>query len=505
MAKQEVYKLDNGATLIYQKHTAFNGSSVVLGFRSGAQLDGKYKGLSHLLEHLLFRDYKPAGTTRTLNNVLKYSINQNAFTGKNFISLNFSATENNLEPALDNLMNSVITRKYTPEQIKLEKEIVKQEINMYKDEDDDISALELLTSTLREGGNNMSSADILGTPKSLSLITPEILAEYKRRYFNTDNLVISVTSNKPAEDIIKIFEEKVFSRLPRAKSSKYIIEPSEPREFVRENKMCVFPCTPSYNVKINLLLRERDDYAENPDKEFAYDIVEEYLMNDIGGFLYDALRVKNNLVYEYDLENCDCGNGKFKNFSATTNAANMRKTIRTLCDLIYDFGINGIPEAAFNTVKKAITDRENAKLQKFRTCSARSNFSDYMNNIPFIDYKAAMNYIKNMTYEEFNEHVTSIYKQANVSVAVEGMFDKRKMYRLIEIEQMLGNFSHADDLLNYNTPIFESTQLPDKATERYQAVIQEEFVKQMEELANKDAKNNNKKPAVTIDDEMVKQ
>ena len=128
-----------------------------------------------------------------------------------------------------------------------------------------------------------------------------------------------------------------------------------------------------------------------------------------------------------------------------------------------------------------------------------------MNNIPFIDYKAAMNYIKNMTYEEFNEHVTSIYKQANVSVAVEGMFDKRKMYRLIEIEQMLGNFSHADDLLNYNTPIFESTQLPDKATERYQAVIQEEFVKQMAELANKDAKNNNKKPAVTIDDEIVKQ
>ena len=54
MAKQQVINMENGSTLIYQKQKSFNGTSFVIGFRSGCQLDGKYLGLSHLLEHLLF-------------------------------------------------------------------------------------------------------------------------------------------------------------------------------------------------------------------------------------------------------------------------------------------------------------------------------------------------------------------------------------------------------------------------------------------------------------------
>ena len=33
MAKQQVFKFDNGASLIYQKQTAFNGYSFAIGFR----------------------------------------------------------------------------------------------------------------------------------------------------------------------------------------------------------------------------------------------------------------------------------------------------------------------------------------------------------------------------------------------------------------------------------------------------------------------------------------
>ena len=505
MAKQQVYTFDNGATLIYQKQSVFNGSSVVLGFRSGAQLDGKYKGLSHLLEHLLFRDHKPSGTKKTLTNVLKYSLNQNAFTSKDFICLDFSATSANLEKATENLMDSVVTRKYTPEQINLEKEIVKQEMNLYKDKGHSISAIKCLIDGLRGNVEDKSSLEIVGTPRTLNLITPEILAEYKRRYFNTDNLVISITSNQPVEEIIKLCEDKVFSRLPRAKSKKYIINPTKPSEFIRENAMCVFPNVDSYNVNIDLLLRERDEYCENPDKEFAYDMVEEYLMNDLGGIMYDALRIKNNLVYSYDLSNVDFGKAKFKNFHATTSPAKMRKTIRTMCDTIYNIGVNGFPKDKFEMVKKAITDRENARLQKFKSCSAMDNFNDFASNVPFIEYKAVIDYIKNMTYEDFNEHVTSVYKAANVSIGVDGLFDNRKMYRLIEIEEMLGNFDHADDLLNYNTPIVESTLLPQKGAEKINLAIQNEYERQLnEEIQKQNSELQSKYPTVTIDDEVVR-
>ena len=68
MAKPQIIECENGATVVYQKQKAFNGASFVIGFRSGAQLDGEYKGLSHLLEHLLFREVSEDLTKNILNN-----------------------------------------------------------------------------------------------------------------------------------------------------------------------------------------------------------------------------------------------------------------------------------------------------------------------------------------------------------------------------------------------------------------------------------------------------
>ena len=55
MPKPKTTIFENGATLIYQKQNTFDGCHFIIGFRGGSQLDGKYTGLSKLLEHLLFR------------------------------------------------------------------------------------------------------------------------------------------------------------------------------------------------------------------------------------------------------------------------------------------------------------------------------------------------------------------------------------------------------------------------------------------------------------------
>jgi len=64
-----------------------------------------------------------------------------------------------------------------------------------------------------------------------------------------------------------------------------------------------------------------------------------------------------------------------------------------------------------------------------------------------------------MTLEDFNALVAKVYKQAHVSIAVQGNFDSRKMYNLVEIEQMLGNKSHVEDLEEYNPIRMESSDI----------------------------------------------
>ena len=504
MAKQQVLQFANGATLIYQKQSVFNGYSFVVGFRSGSQLDGKLKGLSHLLEHLLFRTSSSKNMkNNVLTDILRYSINQNAETAQYYIASTFSTTNDNVVSALQNCIRMFTNKRFTEEQIAREIEIVKQEINLTLDEINNASltAYDALINGLKKPQTVMGSLDVLGSARTLNQITPAHLKRYIERYFNLDNLVISVTSNQSLEKVIEIINAEIFEKLPQAKSSKYIIPYPPQHDFNELNALCSYPNPNCQNVNIDILLRERTGYSENIDKEFAYDVVEEYLMNSIGGVLWNVLREDNNLVYHYQLSNEDYGPAKFKCFSATTNRAKMRKTIREICTTIKNIGLYGVPKEKFEIVKQALTDQQNATLNKFKSCSTYGNFMNYMLGIPFTDYKKAYNYIKNMSYEEFNAHIQQIYQSAQVSVAVEGAFDARKMYNLVEIEEMLGNYSHSDQWHNYNQPSVQVTQMPDQRTELV-LQIAEQLNKQLD--AQEQAEMEETHPIVTIDNQLVK-
>lgn len=504
MAKQQVaYVEDLGATIIYQKQSTFNGYSFVIGFRSGAQLDGKYKGLSHLLEHLLFRNPDKDMTNNILNDIVKYSINQNAYTSKNFIVSVFSATQANVKFALNNCVRTFTNKNFSKDQIKKEIEIVKHEIDLKKydilDESVRGMAFETLISHLTENEDVTSSLDILGTPKTLNSITPEILTEYVERYFNLDNMVISITSNKSFEDAVNICAEYIFPHFKRASEEKYIVPLPEPETFKNVNMLYGLPIAEAQNVTIELLLRERGTWSENLDKELAYATIEEYMMNTIGGLLWDTLRIKNNLVYSSHLANLDYGSAKFKCIQAITSAPKMRKTISEICKCIKNISENGFPKEFFETVKQALTDTQNASLLKFKSCSAYGNFADYITSTPFVDYKKAYDYIKTMTYEEFNEYITSIYKQANVSVAIEGNFDSRKVYNLVEIEEMLGNYRHKEQKENLNQPVIQATSIPS-----YESEMIAEFTKMIAEKQASDQDLEKETPTVTIDDQLAR-
>lgn len=500
MAKQQVYELENGATIIYQKQSSFNGYSFAVGFRCGAQLDGKYKGLSHALEHMLSKNPTYKTTTELLNNMLKYTIDFNAFTNDKTICISkFSAVEKNVEDALK-LTQSMLTKKsFSKAQLEREIGVIKQEIELYKDAEkyQDISALDVLLDNI-SNSDGWTSLDILGNSKTLNLLTPEILTKYMKRYFNLENLVISVTTNKSLEKVFELCNKYILSAVKPATSAKYIIAPPQHEIFKDINTLVALPNPDNKTISICLLLKERSGLSDDINLEYAYDTIEEYLMNNFGGPLWDSLRERNSLVYTYSLSNMDFGTAKFKAFQATTTATKMRKTISEICKIIREIGLYGVPEKKFNAVKTVLTDIRSATLSKFKTASAESNYSDYINGDEFIDYKKVNDYISKISYENFNEYIKKVYSAANVSVAIEGDFDSRKCYNLLEIEKMLGNYSHVDYKEEFNQPIIEVTPIADPTLEAIQ-LVQEQYVQQKNEAEKCQPKNY-----VDMDGEQVK-
>ncbi len=469
MAKQQVVELSNGAILIYQKQSAFNGSSFVIGFRGGAQLDGKYEGISHLLEHLLFRPASEDLQNSVLNNILSYSINQNAYTSDTYLCVTGRATKNNFERAIDNCIAMLKPKGFTAEQIRKEVAIVKQEINlneMEEQEGRDLLEVFLDQLTATEGDEEPEYDTILGTMKTLKTVTPELLTEYVERYFNTDNLVISITSNSSLKEITELCEERIVSQFKPAAKEEYIVDYPAPEVFNPMNMLIVNPTTKNSNVGIELIIRERDGESTDIDKDYAYDIVESYIANTIGGNLWQNLRVKQNLVYDYHMAALELGSAKFKAYGATTSAKNVRTTIRELCATVKTLADEGVPPETFEAVKKALTDQNNASLQKFKSATAMSNFSDFINGLEFVDYKAVAKHIENMTHEEFCEHMATIYTVPNVSLLVQGNFDPHKCYSIIDVEEMLGNTAHSAQRASLNIPRIEATSCVQRVVEK---------------------------------------
>ena len=502
MAKQQVVKLSNGAVLIYQKQGAFNGSSFVVGFVGGAQLDGKYEGASHLLEHLLFRPAEEDMRKNIMTSIMANSIGQNAFTTEDYIAVSASATKDNLERAIENCVAMLKPKGFTEEQIKKEIQIVKHEIGLDVPEQGDI--VDLFLDRLAGIETDLSQRDrVLGSVRTLNKITPNILTEYVRRYFNTDNLVISITSNSPIKDIVQICEDKIVSQFSPAERPEYIIDTPEPAYYEEKNLLMAIPNPMSSNVDVQLLLRTRNGESEDVDKEFAYDIVEQYANNVIGGYLWDALRVKKSLVYSYAQSSMELGSVKFKNFGAETNAKKLRATIKELCGVIKKLATEGVDQETFETVKKAITDRNNASLNKYRSATALSNFDDFMQGKEFVDYKKVTQYIEEMTCADFNAYLQDQYKARNISMLVTGDFQSHQLPNLIDVEEMVGNTAHSKDKHLLNVPRFEFTSYIPKEVivAQEQAAANAELEKAQEEAVLEYL--DSIPPMIGIDDEPV--
>lgn len=466
MAKQQVYTLKNGATFVYQKQSAFNGYTFSIGFRSGAQLDGKYKGLSHLLEHLLFRTPNPKSTSTLLDNIVKYNINQNAYTSVYDICAEFSSVLDNVDFALETIINMFTRKTFTQEQIDQEIEIVKREIAMSKNSEqyDDLSALDQLIGSLMEDTPDQD-LDILGNARTLKQITPELLSEYVKRYFNLDNLIVSVTTNQSLESALTLCNEHIFSKLKNAKNKKYIVSPPPAIAFKPSNLLLALPNEYMCDTSIDLVVRVRDELREDINKEYAYDIMEEYIINEMGGLLWKRLREKNQLVYLYGLSTLNYETGKFKVFSATTKPSKLRKVTAEIGALISELANGGVSKKTFNSVKKVLVDLNTARLNKFESASASSNYQKALNqDYNFVDYKKVQALIAKMTYEDFCDHLSQIYYSPNVSLAVEGDFDSRKCYTLLEVEKMVGNYSHVEQRADFNQPRIETSDLVDMAS-----------------------------------------
>jgi len=209
--KPEIFSLSNGIRVVYL-HTPSQVAHLGITVLAGSRFERKAEdGLAHFLEHCIFKGTSKRKAFHILSRLDSVGGELNAYTAKEEMCVYASFTKEHIRRASELLADITLNSNFPLKEIQKEKEIILDEINSYLDSPSD-KIFDDFEEHLFKGhalGNN-----ILGTKERVQGFTRDDLQAYVKRFFTTENMVISFVGEIGRNRLEKILEEDFKNCLP---------------------------------------------------------------------------------------------------------------------------------------------------------------------------------------------------------------------------------------------------------------------------------------------------
>ncbi len=205
----KISKLKNGITLIKVPVAGSKAVTLMSMFPVGSRYEHKkISGISHFVEHMLFKGTKKRPTHLEISRELDaLGAEYNAFTSKDYTGYYVKTGEINTEQAFDWLADITFNSKLDGEEIEKEKGVIVEELRMY--DDNPLMAVDNLFERAMFGDAHPLGWDIGGTPESVRGLSREDLWNYYQNFYLPSNMVLVVSgkiNDKKLAKSIKLFE-----------------------------------------------------------------------------------------------------------------------------------------------------------------------------------------------------------------------------------------------------------------------------------------------------------
>lgn len=185
----EKHILDNGVRVVLAPQKETQTVTLIVGVKAGSRYEPeKINGVSHFIEHMMFKGTKKRPTTLDISKSLdSVGAEYNAFTSKDHTGYYVKIDHSHLDLALDILSDMLINSKFDPVELEREKKVIVEEINMY--EDNPMIYVEDLFEQIIYHGNPLGWS-ISGTRKSLTGVPRQDFLKYKQEHYRGEGVVI---------------------------------------------------------------------------------------------------------------------------------------------------------------------------------------------------------------------------------------------------------------------------------------------------------------------------
>lgn len=212
----KVRELSCGARLVMEKIPYVQSVSMGIWVKAGSVNETEdTAGISHFIEHMMFKGTSKRSAKAIASDADRIAGQINAFTGKEATCYYMKTLSSNMEKGAEILLDMFLESLFDEEEMNRERMVILEEMKMIEDSpEDDIH--DIIAELSFEGKRLANS--IIGTEKSLYGITHDTIADYVRREYTADSIVVSVSGNFDEDAVFAVFDGK-FDRLKKHKES----------------------------------------------------------------------------------------------------------------------------------------------------------------------------------------------------------------------------------------------------------------------------------------------
>jgi predicted Zn-dependent peptidase len=276
--------------------------SAALGFWIGTGSgfeDADRAGLSHLLEHMLFRGTARYGSLEIDQIFDGMGAEINAGTGKETTSVYSRVLDVHLERAFDVMADMVWRPKITDEDLAQEREIVLEEIAMYEDDPQD-RVFDVLGEAVF--GDHPLGRAIIGTREVVAGTPASELRAFHGGRYTAQNVVVAAAGSVDHDRLVELVAQTIGDPAPSGAPPAPLAIPGGPvarrRFFAKE--------TEQYHVALGAPGIARDD-----ERRFALRILDTVLGGTSSSRLFQEVREQRGLAYSvYSFTGSYAGTGQ---------------------------------------------------------------------------------------------------------------------------------------------------------------------------------------------------
>ncbi|MDZ7611648.1 MAG: pitrilysin family protein [Candidatus Moranbacteria bacterium] len=407
--------LKNGTRVVFVPMKDTQTVTVEILVEAGSKYETKKNsGMSHFLEHMMFKGTKKRPDAKIIAEELdSVGGSYNAFTGKEQTGYWVKVPRRHLDMALDVVSDMYLHSLLEEKEIKKEKGVILQEKSMYQD-----TPMRYVWDVFEEllYGDQPAGWDIVGFEENIKNFSRKDFVEYMAKHYIPQSTVVVIAGNfdeKEVESKVNRYFQKTGSKEKTQKNK--VVEKQEKPEIKINYKD---------TDQTHLLMGVRSADMFDPDR-YATALLGTVLGGGMSSRMFSEIREKRGLTYYIDSASEQATDTGYLFAGAGVEHQNLTKTIKLILEEFQKTAEREIGEKEIQKAKEYIKGKT---LMSLESSSAVANFFGNQELFRKEIKKPAelFNKIDKVASAEIRRVAKKIFQDKNLNLAIIGPHKNEK-------------------------------------------------------------------------------